>query len=380
MKPLSAIKYYQNNVKKFITILSAIILSVALLYTVQMFVTSSARINYRTYVEPQKYYSSIAAKSKVLDSYIIDRVLSRGQLYEKVIPWVFNYTNFESTIEGSIGCKVLTVKHEDMKLLMSKMNLALKKGRLPEPGTNEIILHSLVADSKGLQVGDRIGSSVQKNEVLQGEKVIVGLLEGESIVSFDSLEYWMEQNNVRKDDYSLGMIILPGKDMAFEIEKFLSSLDTEGLEVRTLSSVTQQYKKDMEGVNSILSLIGIIVIIIVAICTSFISYIYFLFRRSGFGILSAIGYSCQDIVNMIFREIVLLNVVGLVSGITLSVLAGVLMNHFIFIPKGQYLLLVSPEYFFKVSCVPIFSAIFSIIPVWRMLKNLDPVTIIEGIG
>lgn len=379
MKPLSAINYYKSNFKRFITIFLAVALSVSLLYTVQMLITSSTVFRARTYIQPHKYYTSITAKSKVLDSDLIDNLLSHEQLYEKAIPWVFHYTNIESIIEGSVGCKVLTVKQEDMKLLLSRMNLKLIKGRLPAPGTNEIVLHRLVAVNKGLGIGDKIGSSLQKNEIIQGEKVIVGLLEGESIVSFDSLEYWMMENNVEQDDYSLGMILLHGRETDLEIERLLNSLDTTGLDVRTLSSETRQYNKDLEGINIILSLIAIFVIIIVAVCTSFANYIYSLFRRREFGILSAIGYTHQAIENRIFREIIVLNTGGLIVGIAISVITGALTNYFIFMPSGQLLLLVRPEYFVKVSCVPLFSSIFSILPVWRMFRKLDPITVIEGI-
>lgn len=379
IKPLSAINYYLHNGNKFKLIYSAIILSVSLLYIVQMFITSSTDINYRTYVQPQKYFSSITAKSKVISNDFIDSVLSYSNHYEKVIPWVFHYTNIDTTINGAFGSKVFTVKQEDMKLMMSKMHLSLIKGRLPEPGTNEILLHQLVADNKGLGIGDKIGSNLQKSEILQGEKVIVGLLEGDSIVSFDSLEYWMKENNILHDDYSLGMIILHDKDTSSVIESFLNSLDASGLEVRTYNSVTQQYKKDLRGINIILSLVGIIVIAIVTICTSFINYIFSLSRRREFGILNAIGYSCQNIVNRLFGEIILLNLVGYVSGILLSLLVGSLINYYLFFPKGQYLLLFAPEYFLRTSCVPIFASIFGILPVWRMLKNLDPITVIEGI-
>jgi ABC-type lipoprotein release transport system permease subunit len=380
MKPLSAIKYYKNNARKFIAVLSIIILSVMLLYIVNMLIASTTRMTYRTYVEPQKYYSSIAAKSNVLNSELIDKVLSFGQYSEKVIPWVFRNTSFENTLGSGVGCKVFTVKQEDMKLLMSKMNLSVIKGRLPKPGTNEIILHRLVAANKGVGIGDRVGSKVQKNEVLPGDEIVVGLLDGESIVCFDSLEYWMKENGVTKDDYSLGIILVHGKSTALEIERLMKNINSSGLDLRTLSLVKSQFNKDMEGVKTILSIIGITLIMIVSICTSFIFYIHFLYRRSEFGIFSAMGYSFQEIIKRIFYEMIFLNIVGLAFGILVSVSIGSLLNLFVFMPKGQYLLLISPEYFLIISCIPLFSVLFSIIPVWRMMKNIDAISIVEGIN
>lgn len=378
MRPLSAFKHYLSNRKKFLFIFIPVLLSVIVIYTLQMLITSQYRIVHRTYVEPQKCYLSIAAKSKVIGPDTIKGILSMKADYERVLPWVSHYTYIDNVIDSSIGTKVFTVKHEDMELLMSKMNLKIREGRLPKAGTNEIVLHYIVAGNKRLGIGDKIGGSVQRNEALEGEKEIVGLLEGESIVSFDSLEYWMKVNQVESDDYSTGMIIVPKDEKTKAIGDFLKNIDVQGLDIRTYDSVALQNKSDLNVVNIILTVISIMVIIIVTICTGFISYININQRRSEFGILSAIGYTSQEIINRIFYEIFWLNVAGLITGVLLSIFVGILLNLFIFIPKGIPLLLIKPEYIIEVACVPLFVCIFALIPVWKMLKSLDPVTIIEG--
>lgn len=379
MKPLSTFKYCLNNRKKFLTVFTAVLLSVFLLYFVQMLIDSSFRINDRAFVEPQRYYSSITAKSRVLDAGLIRQVTTLEGV-KKALPWVFHYTNFQSGIGGNIGVKVFTVKQEDMKLLMERMHLRLKEGRLPLPGTNEILLHTLVADNKRLRVGDRIGSNVRRNEVIQGERVISGLIEGESIVNFESLEYWMKKNRVSREDFSLGVILIPSEGGLERMNKALDEMQAAGVEIRTLRSVRLQNAMETESINLLLTLINIMVIAIVSICIGFISYLYFYHRRSEFGILSAMGYTGNQIIGRAFSEIAFMNAAGLAAGILMALAAGGILNLVSFIPRGQPLELWSLDYLVKAACVPLFVVLFSIIPVWRLLKELDPVTMIEGVG
>lgn len=379
MNPLSALKYYLKNRKKALFLFLPVLLGVIIIYLLQMLITSHYQIIDRTYVEPQKYYSSIAAKTKVIDNNTLNNFLIKSD-YERVMPWVSHYTYINTIIDDRIGTKVFTVKQEDMKWMISRLNLKIKEGRLPKAGTNEILLHSVVAENKNLGIGDRIGGGVQKNEALEGNKVIVGLLEGESIVSFDSLENWMNMNQVISDDYSTGIIIIPKEEKEIEVNNLISNIDVQGLDVRTYAFVSLQNKTDRMGIYIILAVINIIIIIIITICTGFISYIFMIQRRNEFGILSAIGYTSQKIINRVFHEILWINLLGFVLGILLSVFIGLLLNLFIFIPKGIPLLLIKQVYMIEAVCVPLFACIFSLLPIWKMMEDLDPVAIIEGVN
>jgi putative ABC transport system permease protein len=380
MNPLSAFQYHLKNKKKALFLCLPVVLGVIIIYLLQMLIISQYQIVDRTYVEPQKIYSSVAAKTRVIDSNTLSSIFKVKSDCERVMPWVSHYTYIETVIDNRIGSKVFTVKQEDMQWLISKLNLKIKDGRIPKAGTNEIILHSVVAKNKNLGIGDRIGGSIQRNESLEGDMVIVGLLEGESIVSFDSLEYWMNMNQVGSYDYSTGIIIVSKEGKENEVNNVISNINVQGLDVRTFDIVSHQNKIDRKGIDIILVVINIVVIIIITICTSFISYIHMLQRRSEFGILSAIGYTSQNIFKQVFNEIVWINIAGVTLGIFASVFIGLLLNLFIFIPIGLPLLLVKPDYMIEAVCVPLFACIFSLLPIWRIMEDLDPVAIIEGVN
>lgn len=378
MRPLSAYKHYISNKKRFLFIFVPVLLSTILIYTLQMLITSEFRTINRLYTEPQKYYISIAAKTKTINNEIINSVFDRKKDYERVFPWVAHYTYIDSLMESSVGSKVFTVRQEDMKWLIARMNLKIIKGRLPKAGSNEIILHKTVADNKELTIGDKIGGNLRKDEAIEGEKVIVGLIDGVSIVSFDSLEYWMDINHVQFDDYSTGIIIIPKENRVNSINSFIKTIDPQGLDIRTYDTVSLQSSNDSSRIKIIVTAISIMALIMITICAGFISYINISQRRSEFGILSAIGFTSHEIMKRVAVEILWVNMAALVIGIFISVFLGTFFNLFVFKPQGISLLLLRPEYMIKASCVPVFCCIFSLAPVWNTLTKLDTVAVIEG--
>lgn len=372
MKPLSAFTHFSKNKKKFFTLFIPVFLSIVLIYTTEMVVTSFVNISSRANIEPYRYFSTLAAKSKVISHETIDAALN----FQKVMPWVFQYTNINAAIDVQ-GTKVFTVKEKDRKLLLDAMHLSLVEGRLPRAGTNEILLHKAVVINKGLKIGDHIGSKILPNEVLQGDYVLVGVIDGKSIISFASLEYWMKENNVIDDDFSTGMIFFSQDKEALSLD-FLKLEDLQGIEFRTLESVTAQIDEELKGIQLILSLIDLMLILIITLCIGFLSFIYISQRRKEFGILNAMGFSPQTILSRVFREIMFLNVFAFLGGILLSIGIGFVLNLTIFNPLGLPLLLMQWSYLFKVSFITCSVIIFSLLPVWKMLRDLDPVSIIEG--
>lgn len=376
MKPLSAFNYYRNNTRKLLPVFIAISLSVFLLYTIQMLIFSAFKTEYLAFVEPQKYYSSIKPIGKLLDQQLIDTVKSNENT-GSVFPFIFNYTNVLNTIGDNTGTKVLTMRSEDIKTMLKLLGLKIVKGRLPEPDSNEVLLHRLVAENKGLKVGDAFGNNLNKTEFYPGKHVVSGLIDGKSIISFDSLETWTNTNNIN-NPYRFGIIIIPAKNRFHELNRYLDSLPASGMEIRTLSYVTAQHNESVNSINQILTIINIIVISIVSMCAGFLCYIFFNQRRTEFGILNAIGYTRQQIINRAFAEVSGINAAGFLAGIALALLVADLLKQYIYIPKGQLLVFFDIEYLVKVLCIPLFATLFSLIPLWRTLDKLDPIAIIEG--
>ena len=376
MHPLSIIKFYMNNKKRLAGILIAIALSTFLLYVMQMLLDSLFLTSYNAFVEPQKYYSSITSKGRTLNEALVEEMANLDSV-ERVMPWVFRFTNFYSNIGGNTGTKVFTVKHDDMLILMDKLQLTVKEGRLPEAGSREIAVHYQIAQNKNLKVGDKIGSNIDRDEYIQGERIIVGLLGGRSLVSFESLETWLQDNQVTFEP-KMGIILLPRSGMEQQLNRYLDSLNLTGLEIRTLESVSRQNARDTENIKTILTFLSLLVVVIVSFCTGFLCYMYYSQRRTEFGFLNAIGYSRQYILNRVIREIGVLNACGFGGGILLALTAGYAIDWLAYAPKGQIIRLWSTGSLAAAAAIPLFATLFSIIPIWLILNQLDTVAVLEG--
>jgi ABC-type antimicrobial peptide transport system permease subunit len=374
MRPLSIFNYYRNNLKKLLTVFIAVSLSVFLLYILQMIIYSSFRTEYQAFVEPQKYYSIFIRNENYIEEELVESIKEQKST-DYIMPFLYFYTNITYTF-GETGTRILSLNTEDMRLLMSAARLKLIQGRFPVPGSDEIILHKLVAKNKGLKVGDKIGSSLNRKEVFVGEHKIVGIIDGTPIISFNSLESWIQTYNL--DPYKYGLLVIPKKGRLDELNKYIDSLPYQGLEIRTLNSVTSQNTQSSSNIETLLTVINIIVITIVSLCVGFLCYIYFYQRRKEFGLLNAVGFTRQRIINRAFAEVSGINAAGFFAGILLALLCGLVLDILLFNPKGQLLVLWDFSYLTRVLCIPIFVSLFSVIPIWRMLKKLDPIAIIEG--
>ncbi len=376
MKPLSVFKYYINNRKRFFAVFTAVFASVFLLYAIQMLVDSTFHTTELAYVEPQKYYTSITPKGALIDPELVDSI-RRWDCVNRVIPWVFQYINYNCIISGETGTRVFTVYTSNMSELMSLLNVRLTEGRLPNPDSKEIAVHHLLAKNKGISVGDSIGSHIDRNEALKGNYRIVGLLDGKSIVSFTCIEKWMEDNEVY-DPFRFGIIILPAKGRMQEMNKRLEYLPLMDLELRTTDIVKDNSYQSTKGFIMILNVINLVVILIVSLCVGFLTYIYMYQRRREFGLLNAMGYTRQEVLLRSCLEISILCFIGFLCGVLAAVLFGAIIDGLLFSPRGQIIRLWNLSFFIKTVCVPLFAALFSIIPVWRLLAGLDPVSILEG--
>jgi ABC-type lipoprotein release transport system permease subunit len=373
---LSIFKFYKNNMRKFLSVASGIALSVLLVYTFQMVVNSINTTAYTSNVEPRKYFSMIRPKDTYPDEYLINRIKAQPSV-DKVLPFVYWTTAIQMTIGGGIGTDILQVKEKDMDLLMSIMKLKVIHGRKPIPGSHEIIMDNRVAANKHLKIGDMIGSWVSKEEYVHGSYKIVGLISGNSIVSFAPIEAAIIDYNM-KFDYFYGGIILPKRGQLANVNKFLSTLPNN-YEVITYDSCIKVINGLKDSISILTTGVSFMIMIIVSLFTGLMCYIFFYQRKNEFGLLWALGFTRQQVINKTILEISGINIIGFIAGILLSMGIGLLLNYGIYAPRGEMLYILSIDSLLKALSIPIFSILFSVIPIWRMLRKFDPIDIIEGV-
>lgn len=375
MKFVSIYRFYIYNKRKFLSVFISVTLSVILLYTVQMIVLSSFRIGYNISVETRKYYSTISPKGEVLNSDII-AAISKADGVGSVIPCIFDSTNIVSGLGATYATSILSLENDEIPEIMKLMGLHLIEGKLPS-AKNEIILHKQVALNKRLKPGNYIGRLVSKKETLPGGYKIVGIIDGTPVISFASIDYYIRTYHLPYK-YIYGGIILPKEDSLKKMNSALDRLAPADYQIDNLEAQNVWLKNYSMRISILISVIDLFIILIVSSCTGFLSYIFFSQRRSEFGLLWAIGYSRQQVINRFFMEINGINLIGFLSGSLISILIGILLNSVYFIPIGDPLRLFDMRYLFGAACSPVFAALFSMVPVWRMLKYMDPISIIDG--
>lgn len=375
MKPLSVLPHLWGNRRRTIPVFAAVGLSVLLISMMQAIVSIPLNTAWRELVEPYRNTATFAAKTAPLDPDFVESLSGAGGV-AAIYPCAGFYTNIDSVAGGMMGTQVLALG-EGMVQVLSEMGLSLAEGRLPRPGSSEIVLHETVARNKGLRIGDDVGSDVQPGEVLEGKYTVCGILRGKAILSATSLVYEMERRSITYE-YSLGALAVAQKGALLQMNEALGALDGSGLILRTLQSSEGQYRRDTASISVLVTAIGLMTMAIVSICAGFLSYIHFLQRRGEFAILNAIGYTEPQIIRRAFAEISLVNLGGLGAGLLLSALAGLLLNTFFFWPKGLAMAVFEAEPLLASLCVPLFTTLFSVIPVWRMVRELDAVKVLEG--
>jgi ABC-type antimicrobial peptide transport system permease subunit len=117
---------------------------------------------------------------------------------------------------------------------------------------------------------------------------------------------------------------------------------------------------------------------IVTLCVAFLYYLYFYQRRPEFGMLEALGHTRTMIISRAFREVLVINSLGLLPGLAATYCGGWLLNRMVFVKHGLPLVLWDSSYLWWLIPIPISITLCSIIPVWRIIKKVDPILMIEG--
>jgi ABC-type lipoprotein release transport system permease subunit len=374
IKPLSAWMYYRNNQKKVIVVFIVTFLSVFLQSALLVLATTMINFIQAATIEPYSLLTGIIINSnhyKETRNHL-RRLLDQNQAVSKVVP----VGSIETSAYGLNYATVLLLKAKDIKPVIDYLNLTLIKGRLPTPGSHDVILHWKLAANKGLKIGDHFGSKISQSELSEGEYRLVGLLDGKSIIGFSDLDTYCSEHQL--SEYDPMDLIIPQKGRIAQVKIYIEYLARKDNRLSTLIAYEVSHRNVINSIIMALNAIYLMITGIVAVCVSFLFYIYFFQRRSEFGLLEALGHTRQMVVGKAFLEIAGINLLGFMGGLVVAVLSEWALSSFILMDRGLPLVLWDQSYAFKLISTPLFVTFISLLPVWRMLKKVDPIAIIEG--
>lgn len=374
MNPLAALVYYRHNKKKLLLLFLPVLLCVLLIFLIQILIASSIRLEYRAFVETRKAYTSIEARGKPIAASIAAAIAMHEDT-ERVAPCILHHTEIVSLL-SRIGVRVYLLSEADIDLLMARMKLILVSGRLPRPGSDEIILHTVIAANKGLSIGDRFGNDLDQAEPLLGQFTVVGLVAGEAICGFASLEYWMDLHEVwQPEEYGILAIARPGRQQA--MSRFIEYLPLTGNELSAYAISSQSLTESTNRIYLLLNIIFIAVLLINSICVSFLTYLFSHGRLREFALLNTIGISRQLILRRNLLDVFLINWAATVMAISLALLLCLGTNQLLFEPAGMPLDLMSVQAWLSCLCVPLASLLAEILAINSIFRRLDPLSLLE---
>jgi ABC-type lipoprotein release transport system permease subunit len=275
------------------------------------------------------------------------------------------------------------VSEDDLGTLVHAYGVHLVAGRLPQPRTNEIVLSQALARNRGWQVGDKIGRqhNPREGDDLPTEMILVGILssgtDGKDLwTGFTSLEYL--SGHQASASYPLHLLILPKEGQKDEMDAWLdNTVASRRTAVQTLEGMETEHRLGMWILLLVLGIIEGVIAVVAAVALAILSYTFFTQRRDEFGILHAVGHSRRWLILRTIAESS--SVVG-VAWLLSAVLCGIgllCMRAAVFAPKGVTFNVLSPAPWAFTLPMPFAVVAVSAGLVVRMLRRLDPVSVVE---
>ncbi|WML33629.1 FtsX-like permease family protein [Clostridium sp. OS1-26] len=373
MKVLSILNYSRRNKDKVISSIIPVLIAVSFLYLINTFVKSVENSLYKLSIDSYKYHATIMSCD---DENIIKKVKDNENV-ERLVP--FMQYGIKYSIPGSLTwAEVIGVKDKDMNYFLEKESIQVMIGRLPEKDKKEIAVNYLVAKNKKITIGDSVGNAFDKFDGINGEYKVVGILKGASMLSV------VPFNNEIFKDYSdnekslkRGIIVFPKRNKINEVNKLVESLPKGKAVYNTFNTLDKEFH-EVEGSMKILEVISILSIFLMVVTVGSSKYVEFFNRKEGVGILNAIGYTKGQILKMAVLEVTIVNTISYVLGLLLGIGISYLVKKNIFENIGAVGVVFDGKAFLVSLYIPLFTTLFTIVPVNEMINKLNPIGMIEN--
>ncbi|MDP4091773.1 MAG: hypothetical protein Q8920_00255 [Bacillota bacterium] len=367
-KPLSAYKYFLNNKKRSFSMILAIAVSILAAMVFQLVfyavaesgrMSMSGRLDYLTVVYP--------GDNGIVTKNITDKIKGSSNL-EKIVPMLVSTTDYYHLF-GNLNIPVYEINSENLSYVIDRLGMKLVTGSLPKPDSNEILLDEKTLKNKGKRLGDYFGREINPDEKMPGKNKIAGVLKGDCLIGL------MITNNSLYQQNGYLMFAKDGKlDSLNQVVTNVSSLDAK---IQTKEYAEKFRKEELGTLLTASSIIAVIIIFIMSFAAGNSSYAQYFSRRYEFAMLQSLGYSRFRILIRAAKEILLINIAGLIMGILLLLIVALGLKILIFDPKGYPFVFISPGGLFLALIIPMCTMVFSLIPAWWTLSRVDHMDIVE---
>lgn len=357
-KPLSYIEYFKGNKKKIFSLVISIVFSIILIGNIELFFSNSLETGYKI-AEPYNHFTQILCRKGPIDEEFI-KTLSENDHIERVIPVEMDLIRYYGLAINSTTNYYFMDK-EDIMYVMDKLNIKVHKKLIPNENEQKLILSERLEKNNELKAGNKVNKQV---EFFKGFK-------SDLLIGFVPKKMEQPMNSY---------IVFPKEGKLKEVNTFIHSINKGDLEIKDTKLANKSMKYLLEDTNKVFKIVSIIALLIIGIGLGISSYVHYFQRRKEFGIMSSIGYTHKKIIMKINKEIILSSVIGFIMGMFILFIEMVIINGCILNKIGAPPMKITLSFFSNILVIPLFASVFSLIPIWILLKRIDSISIIEGVN
>lgn len=381
-KPLSASAFYRRHRRRSMLMALSIALTV-LSVTFPVFLLSSALSALR----PESEYLNMVSKvyptnSNALNPGVVTQIKNHPAV-RQVIPMIQLGIQMLVPPGGETDIDIYGVSENDLPMLLDTFGVQVQTGRLPRPRSNEIALSAAVAVNRGLHVGDRVGEQIQSGDTIVHddipvEMIIVGILSPDRPwFGVASLEYLQSHEFIAVR--AMRLLVVPQDERQGEAARWLEdNVASNETGVSTYATAAREYRELMASLTTAFALLEGMIAIVAAIAMVTLNTIFFIQRREEFGVLNAIGHSRRWLVGRTIKETSSVTALAWLIGAGLCGVGLLGMQALLYAPRGLTLDLINPTPWLFTIPLPLSIVLASAMTIARMLRKLDPVSVIEG--
>ena len=338
---LSAWKYVKNNKRVVGVLVTSLALSFMAMYVIHVLLSTTSESFRPVMFEMPKHisYASLTPKAFGInrDDYenyeefetalnekrdeVIEN-LKKHPGIDNVILTQVALSHYQPVV-GEIAYEAPLLEADQIRDFLDHMGAKLVDGRMPECD-GEVLVDTKLMKNAGTKIGDWF------SEGMYGETFkIVGVIESSSRICVGT-----PMGNTNSGWY----MVVYNDESTMDLK---AVLEAEGLTITEQDTIydslsyKKMYEKDVDGViQDVILAISLVVTIFLSLLV-LVAYVSFLRDRvSEYCLYASIGYGRAEIYGMILREMVLLFLIGTVSGLIISLGAGILIEELVIWPRG----------------------------------------------
>jgi ABC-type lipoprotein release transport system permease subunit len=389
LRPLASATFYKRHKRRAVLLIGAMslmIMAVVLVIFI-LAVSSDAQEPGLRYLSRLSVVRSTGAGDG-LDPGLVAQVRAHSAV-ERVIPLAPRYHLLSIRIPPFMAPEAspFGVYAQDMAYLAELHGLELKEGQLPRPNTNEVVIPEILAQNRGLQIGDVLGDpdhpAYPEAESLLTEFVISGIFarsaapEDENWLGFVSLEF-LESHEAFHVPEVPPLMVVPKPGQKDALDDWLENeLASAGVSVLTYRQEVGRARDSAHGQLLAFALLESVIAIVAAIALAVLNYIFAIQRQSEFGVLHALGHSRRWLVGRTVRETLLTTGIAWAFSAILCLLGLLSLQFGVFAPLGlRFNLLNLTPWLYTLPIPVAVLAVTSGTMAWT-LSRLDAISIIE---